>query len=63
MGSKGPKISSFMIRESSGTSNKIVGAILLQSWIRINDNDDNNNNNNNHNIATSYSLVLSRSPP
>lgn len=30
MGSKGPKISSFMIIVSSGTSNKMVGAILLQ---------------------------------
>jgi hypothetical protein len=30
MGSKGPKISSFMIAESSGTSSSSVGAILLQ---------------------------------
>jgi len=30
MGSRGPKISSFMIAESSGTSSSSVGAILLQ---------------------------------
>jgi hypothetical protein len=30
MGSNGPKISAFIIRESSGASNRTVGEILLQ---------------------------------
>lgn len=33
IGSKGPKISSFIINELCGTSNKIVGAIFLQ-WCK-----------------------------
>lgn len=35
IGSKGPKISSFIMRESLGASNIIVGAILLEKKVKL----------------------------
>jgi hypothetical protein len=51
MGSKGPKISSFIIRESQGTSTSMVGEIFLPSKIKFP---------NEKQIAPSYKILMNQ---